>query len=290
MVLLILACGVGLFAFGQGVRAADIDTVTLETGIAGETEIPVQGGITTYIKLIYQFASGIVAGLAAIMIVIGGIQYATAAGNPKAIASAKETIISAIIGLVIVATGYLILGLFGTQFTNLSDPTLPDASYDKEPPSPWTDCRFTDPDPSTGYCATGYVSVDYEYCSGTATGSQICCCKKAEEPPATTYNYEGCDTQTEKCVTKETTDPNSADECANDSECTQAHGRCYDDERLARSLCRNGYIQSGEYWCCKPAPPEDCKGAGGWCYPGECCAGYWCKDGTFHNTCTQSWR
>jgi len=133
---LLLACGVGLAMFVQMAQAANVDNITLETGIAGETNIPAQGGITTYIKLIYQFASGIVAGLAAIMIVIGGIQYATAAGNPKAIASAKETIISAIIGLVIVATGYLILGLFGTQFTNLSDPTLPDASYDEGPPNP----------------------------------------------------------------------------------------------------------------------------------------------------------
>ena len=133
---LLLACGVGLAMFVQMAQAANVDNITLETGIAGETNIPAQGGITTYIKLIYQFASGIVAGLAAIMLVIGGIQYATAAGNPKAIASAKETIISAIIGLVIVATGYLILGLFGTQFTNLSDPTLPDASYDEGPPNP----------------------------------------------------------------------------------------------------------------------------------------------------------
>ncbi|MFC1721493.1 pilin [Patescibacteria group bacterium] len=100
-------------------------TTGLEAPIGSYTSTD---SITGYIKQIYLFASGIVGGLAAIMIVIGGIQYVTAAGNQKGVSSAKETITSAIIGLVVVGTAYLILGTFGTQFTNLEEPDLPTIS------------------------------------------------------------------------------------------------------------------------------------------------------------------
>jgi hypothetical protein len=120
LVILITIASLFLFSFPYLAGAEDTP-INLEIGIAGEDQVT---GVTDYIATIYLFASGIVAGLAAVMIVIGGIQYATAAGNPKGIASAKETITSAIIGLVIVGAGYLILRTFGTQFTNLKEPTL----------------------------------------------------------------------------------------------------------------------------------------------------------------------
>ncbi|MFC1721490.1 pilin [Patescibacteria group bacterium] len=123
LVVFIAISGVVVFPLaGQALTNA----VELEVGFSGNTTAY---SITGYIRMIYLFASGIVGGLAAVMIVIGAIQYSTAAGSPKGIASAKETIISAIVGLVIVGVAYLILGTFGTQFTDLKEPELPVVSY-----------------------------------------------------------------------------------------------------------------------------------------------------------------
>lgn len=95
--------------------------INLEVGIGGETTTK---GISYYIGTVYQFATVIVGVLAAVMIIIGGIQYSASAGNPAALGSAKETITSAIIGLVIVLMSYLILGTFSGKFTNLTEPRI----------------------------------------------------------------------------------------------------------------------------------------------------------------------
>lgn len=96
--------------------------VNLEVGIQGNTTI--SSGITDYIQKIYLFATAIVGGLAVVMIIIGAVQYSTSAGNKAAMGSAKETITSAIIGLVIVLMAYLILGTFSGSFVNLTNPCL----------------------------------------------------------------------------------------------------------------------------------------------------------------------
>lgn len=52
------------------------------------------------------FLAGIVA---VIMIIVGGLKYVTSAGEPKRTASAKETLLYAVIGLVIVlASGAIV--------------------------------------------------------------------------------------------------------------------------------------------------------------------------------------
>jgi Ca2+/H+ antiporter len=64
-----------------------------------------------------------VAGLAAfIMLLMGGLKYITAGGNPKNAESAKNTLTYAIGGLVLVASAYLIIRII-EEFTgvNLSE-------------------------------------------------------------------------------------------------------------------------------------------------------------------------
>ncbi len=95
--------------------------VNLEVGIGANSTT---NGISYYIGMVYRFAAAIVGVVAVVMIIIGGIQYSTAAGNKALLGSAKETITSAIIGLVIVLMSYLILGIFSSRFTNLTEPTL----------------------------------------------------------------------------------------------------------------------------------------------------------------------
>jgi len=59
-----------------------------------------------------------------VMIIIGGFLYLTAGGNPQQAESARKTITSAIIGIVILAMAYLIIQLIGnftgTNLTNFS--------------------------------------------------------------------------------------------------------------------------------------------------------------------------
>lgn len=64
---------------------------------------------------IYTFGatlSGIVVGIALIMIIYGGFKYVTSQGDPKATESAKSQIMFAGIGMLIVMTAFVIMKLF----------------------------------------------------------------------------------------------------------------------------------------------------------------------------------
>ncbi len=79
---------------------------------------------------IFTFLIAIVGGLAIIFIVIGGIRYIIAAGDPKATDAAKHTITAALVGLIVallaVAIVVIVGNLLGTS--NLNNPgTAPSA-------------------------------------------------------------------------------------------------------------------------------------------------------------------
>ncbi|EKD49463.1 MAG: hypothetical protein ACD_63C00137G0004, partial [uncultured bacterium] len=99
-------------------------------------------GIADYIGIVYRFATMIVGIVAIVMIIIGGVQYSMSAGNKAAIESAKETITSAIIGLVIVLLTYLILGTINSNLITLKDPEISDIDFGKAGVPPSTDCRW----------------------------------------------------------------------------------------------------------------------------------------------------
>lgn len=71
----------------------------LSTNLLGE------GGILT---VIINSAIGLVGIVATIMLIIGGFRYATSAGNEKAVTAAKQQIMYAIIGLIIVLIAFAI--------------------------------------------------------------------------------------------------------------------------------------------------------------------------------------
>ncbi|MCX6807459.1 MAG: hypothetical protein NTZ80_01460, partial [Patescibacteria group bacterium] len=75
--------------------------------------------LAKYIKLIYNYLTGIITALAGAMIIWGGVEWTRSAGNQSAIDSGKEKIFSALIGLAIFALAGLILWtinptIFGT--------------------------------------------------------------------------------------------------------------------------------------------------------------------------------
>lgn len=85
----------------------------LAAGVLGNDDIPNSvsrtslsaGTVETVLKAVFGFAGAI----AMIMIVIGGFKYITSLGNAQNIAKAKDTILYAIIGLVVCVMGYSIV-------------------------------------------------------------------------------------------------------------------------------------------------------------------------------------
>lgn len=69
------------------------------------TDLLGQAGILT---VIINSAIGLVGIVATIMLIIGGFRYATSAGNEKAVTAAKQQIMYAIIGLIIVLIAFAI--------------------------------------------------------------------------------------------------------------------------------------------------------------------------------------
>jgi hypothetical protein len=88
----------------------------LGTGTGGSSNIPASNGATLNLKslpnpggavnggivgTIFQDAFGIIGAMALLFIVIGGLRYVFSSGDPQAAATAKSTIIYALIGLII---------------------------------------------------------------------------------------------------------------------------------------------------------------------------------------------
>lgn len=77
------------------------------------------GAIVEYLKMVLQFLSAGVGIVVVLMLVIAGVQYITAVGDPGNIKKAKERIVNAITALLLFIFGYAILnflipgGLFG---------------------------------------------------------------------------------------------------------------------------------------------------------------------------------
>ena len=68
-----------------------------------------QGVIFAYLDMVIQFLSGLVGVFIVLMLIIGGVQYITSAGDPGAVKAAKSRITNAIIGLVLFIMMFAIL-------------------------------------------------------------------------------------------------------------------------------------------------------------------------------------
>jgi uncharacterized membrane protein len=88
---------------GANLTASDADCDTTDEGEAANTKIT--NIITTVINL-FSLVVGVVA---VIMIIIGGLKYITSGGDSGNITGAKNTILYAVIGLVVVALAQFIV-------------------------------------------------------------------------------------------------------------------------------------------------------------------------------------
>jgi hypothetical protein len=103
-------------ALENGVNAAASDTVK---------------GVTDYIRRIYTFAISIVGMVAAAMMIIGGFQYLTSAGDAGKIGAAKKRITDALIGLVLALGSYALLRSLNPDLVSFKPLTLGSAGQVK---------------------------------------------------------------------------------------------------------------------------------------------------------------
>ena len=72
-----------------------------------------------FVSNILTLAIGIGGGLAVLLIIFGGIQILTSAGNPEKIQAGKELITSAIAGLVLIVFSVFILRIIGVEILDI---------------------------------------------------------------------------------------------------------------------------------------------------------------------------
>lgn len=112
----------------QNAKTSVCEGVGLTTGTANGCD---SGSETTVSQIIRTgiFILSIIVGVAAvIMIIIGGLRYVTSGGDSAAVNSAKNTILYAVIGLVVAALAQLIVQFVLNKVDNAATPPPPAAT------------------------------------------------------------------------------------------------------------------------------------------------------------------
>jgi len=100
---------------------AHATTITISDQIPGNNATSTGPG--GFVANFYTFALFIGGALAFCVIVYGGVKYMTSAGNPSGQSDAKEWVIAALTGLVLLAGAYFILKVINPQLVTLTIPT-----------------------------------------------------------------------------------------------------------------------------------------------------------------------
>jgi len=117
--LIAFSADIALAQSGNYVPLVPIPGVTGATGLLG------------YLSGLYNFLISVVGILAMAVIVYGGLRYLTSVGNPSAVESAKETIMSAIYGLILALVSWMILNTINPDTLLLKKPGVagPGSTY-----------------------------------------------------------------------------------------------------------------------------------------------------------------
>ena len=108
----------GLVAVLPGVAMAQSPADDIQSGvdqISPDEGVPSLG---SQIQIIVNILLFILGAIAVVMIVIGGIRYATSGGDSSQITSAKNTILYAVVGLVVAILAYAIVNFILDQFVS----------------------------------------------------------------------------------------------------------------------------------------------------------------------------
>jgi hypothetical protein len=122
IIVLLITLGIVIIPQIVDAEAPPIFPLKLNIPIGSVTKVD---GLGDYIRIFYEFFVTSAGVLAATMMVIGGYKWATAMGNPSIISGAKEIIMSAVFGLLLALTSYLILYAINPSITSLAPLTIP---------------------------------------------------------------------------------------------------------------------------------------------------------------------
>ena len=98
---------------------ANLEFTTEDMGCPAE-EGPAQERINTIIKIVVNTFSVVVGIIAVIMIIVGGLKYITSGGDSGNVTGAKNTILYAVVGLVVVALAQFVVRFVLAKATNAS--------------------------------------------------------------------------------------------------------------------------------------------------------------------------
>jgi len=113
-----------------GTEVSPPEDYVFQTGIPGivsKGKSIQSEGLTGLVGLIIKFVFGIAGLLALVNIIVGGVQHTVSAGNVNAQKDAKDRILQAVIGLVILFASYIILNTINPELTRLKEPSAPAA-------------------------------------------------------------------------------------------------------------------------------------------------------------------
>ncbi len=125
---IILFIGSLFFAFLQPNNVSAQEQITEENRLQLSVFPNETSGLTDfriYVSNFYLFSIGASILIAVMMMMIGGVIWLTSAGNPGRISTAKEYIINALIGVVLLLGAYTIIQAVNPKLVNLEDPNLP---------------------------------------------------------------------------------------------------------------------------------------------------------------------
>lgn len=108
-VLYLLIVGVISVVYAPALFATDLSIqggINAAHGDGQPTDLFGTGGVLSMITDTLLF---IIGALSVIMIIIGGLRYVTSGGNPSSVTAAKNTILYAIVGLVIAFLAYAVI-------------------------------------------------------------------------------------------------------------------------------------------------------------------------------------
>jgi hypothetical protein len=117
--LAIVAVLVGLFAVNVAVAPASSAAVDIFGGCKSGVDcssVKSKQTLNTQIWNIIRTALTILGGIAVVVIIAGGIMYATSAGDPSKVTAAKNTILYSVIGLAVAMSAAAIITLVNNYF------------------------------------------------------------------------------------------------------------------------------------------------------------------------------
>lgn len=193
--------------------------------------------LNEYIAGIYKYAIGIVAILATIVMMIGGVIWITAAGDSGRIGEAKQWITGAVTGMVLVFSSYTILYFVNPDLVKLK-PIKVEKIVKIEPPKP-SSYRHKECDWQTLSCQNGTSEVDDSYCTGTKSNAAMPCCCKIEPLP-------GCTWKSACGVGDDTVESYNKDDCGSNTNSTNSKCCCEkitDSMLLAKTFLQDNKIK-----------------------------------------------